>query len=212
MKTADELIAELDELFSAPPRKRDQSKKVPQEPLPEPRFWIPVEVVLTRHSWQCQCGASEEGTPSLFVRERMGRATRLRRCGHDNYPNLPHRLETLEPEIIDTCPYCFQETTGDSSQLRFFFEEELDPFIAALAKTFSEEHEERVEAVEKFGLSLQGNQPEVYPPASEPFAVEFMIGKRHSIHYCSSDGQRQLDEETTAQAVDLANRKLIDIL
>lgn len=215
MTSFNDLISELDSLFSRPKTlpKAGPERSAPQkpEPKPEPRFWIPVAVVLTRHSWQCSCGCGEEGTPSLFVREQMGRATRLRRCGRDNYPQLPHVLEHLEPEQVDTCPYCFEETQGNERQLRFMFSEELDPFIKALEKTFSEEHAERIEAVSRMGLSLSPNQPEIYPEPSEPFAFAFQINDRSSI-YTRTDALQHLDDETTRQAADLARRGLIDLL
>jgi hypothetical protein len=217
MSNFDSIIAELDAIF-APKPKATSRKPQAIEPRPEPQFWIPTAVVLTRHSWQCQCGASEEGTPSLFVREQKGRATRLRRCGRDNYPQLPHVLEHLEPEAIDTCPYCFTESTADDRQLRFPFEEDLAPFIQAVSKTFEELHTERLAdaarglAALKSGLSTDSLQPDLYEQP-EPFAIDFIIGERHSIHFTGcGPANRHLDDEATEQAVALARRGLIDLL
>jgi hypothetical protein len=207
------LIAELDSFFGKKsPPKTKLEHITPQKPTVE--YWIPVAVVLTCHSWQCSCGASEEGTPSIFVREKKGSSVRLRRIGKDNYSLLPHVLERLDPEQVDVCPYCFQESYEGSKQLRFSFEEEPAVFIRPKKKTQEERHDELLEKLAQMqslepGPSTDSAQMESYETSEEPYETPdpFLID---FINSCSDT--KKLSDETTEQAFDLARRGLTNLL
>jgi hypothetical protein len=119
----DDLIREIDS-FLGPATSRKRPPVTPRaEPLPEIRYWVPEAVALVTHPWRCKCGATGEGTPALFVREKCGRQVRLVRCSRTNYSLLPRIELRLDAELLDACPACFSPA-DESRQLPLFASEE----------------------------------------------------------------------------------------
>jgi hypothetical protein len=195
-------IDDLDAFFAKSPAvakaKPTKPKLAPVAP-PEPKYWIPEAVVLWESSYQCQCGNTAPATPELFVKERMGRAKRLRAIRSPNqYSNLPRFLEQAEPTLIHTCPACF---AGGAEyvecQLPLPFPEDLAEFKRGVTAAI-------VEAFEMLELRKTLDEFNSVPPAErathrresawpgyqfQPDEIAFERGSRHSvyIHSCSSD-------------------------
>lgn len=121
------LIDELDALFgkSAPrPKVNGKKPKASQvlrsNPAAEPiRFWQPEAVVLYTSGWRCTCGAEGSCAPQLFVREILGKQSRLRAIRHNlQFSHLPRMVEKADPVVIQDCPDCFTSTPfGHPQQL-----------------------------------------------------------------------------------------------
>jgi hypothetical protein len=122
---ADSLIAELDALFGkASPRAKPKpnGKAKPGTPAHKPeqpeRYWLPEAVVLYTSSWRCTCGNSGSCAPILGVRERQGRAVRVRSIPRPGmYAQLPREIQQAEPSMLNTCPDCFAASPFGTGQL-----------------------------------------------------------------------------------------------
>lgn len=120
------LIDELDALFGAKAlrlkpngKKLKTSQVLRSNPAAEPiRFWQPEAVVLYTSGWRCTCGAEGSCAPQLFVREVLGKQSRLRAIRHNlQFSHLPRWVEKADPAIIHDCPECFQTSPFGHPQL-----------------------------------------------------------------------------------------------
>jgi len=121
---ADSLIAELDALFgkAAPKGVKAKPTRKPGTPAHKPeqpeRYWLPEAVVLYQSYWHCTCGNHGVCAPVLGVRERQGRAVRIRSISRPtSYARLPREVEVAEPSIINSCPQCFFPSPVGTGQL-----------------------------------------------------------------------------------------------
>jgi len=127
-------IEDLDAFFATAPAKPKTKTKAVQPPKPEPKYWIPTEVVLWESQWECACGACGPATPELFVREVCGRQSRLRGIGNPKqYGLLPRVVEQAQPSQVQVCPTCFDgQTEGVKAQLILPFPEDLREFVSKI--------------------------------------------------------------------------------
>lgn len=109
---------------------KQASTVVQKQPAPprvhSPTYWEPIEVVMWSAAWHCcNCGASENGTPSIMLRERHRRSDFYDRFIYRmvaissplQYAHLSRTVEVAEPSRIRSCPHCFDATLQSRQQL-----------------------------------------------------------------------------------------------
>lgn len=169
------------------PQSKPQAKPTSIEP-PE-KFWTPEAVILWESSWECNCGCSGPATPQLFVRERMGKFTRLRAISSPNqYALLPRFHEQAPPSQIKSCPHCFAgQAEYTQHQLVLPFPEELERFKRQVidAVDWAAVIDSLLEPEEKPPVPRNARSRETPLPSNWEFIPrddEFIIGNHRSIY------------------------------
>lgn len=130
-------LNDIDKWFEQHPSKPTKPGKAskPSKPTVRPaarpeQYWIPEAVIMWESDWHCKCGCTGPATPQLFVRERMGRNSRLRAISSPNqYGLLPRFREQALASQVKSCPNCFGgQSEYVELQLLLPFPEELEVF------------------------------------------------------------------------------------
>lgn len=193
-------LDDLDRLFATEPKAKAKTKaKAPQPAKPEPKYWIPEAVVLWESSWQCSCGCQGPATPQLFVRERQGKALRLRAIASPGqYGLLPRFREEALPTHVRVCPNCYSGASEYvSQQLLLPFPEPEAEFKQALvdAVDFAAELDAILDSIERMSGP---DVPKKVKPRETPLTADYefipmdveyqagLSGKRSAYHFSAS--------------------------
>lgn len=177
-------LDDLDRLFATEPKKAKTKvkPKIPQPAKPEPKYWIPEAVVLWESQWQCSCGCQGPATPQLFVRERMGKALRLRAIENPGqYGLLPRFKEEALPSHVRTCQNCFAGTSEYvTCQLALPFPEPAAEFKQAVmdAVDFAAELDAILDSIERMsGPAI----PQKVRPRETPLPADYQFIPRDDV-------------------------------